>query len=81
MSVKFFARNSRAGDGCANFMGTWDFWVFLQGKKALHAHNIPRFGGGGVSWFFVVVGGGGVPILFFMGPGIFLTSGSSSGRS
>ena len=25
----FSARNSGVGNGCANFMGAWDFWLFL----------------------------------------------------
>ena len=29
MSIKMFAPNSRAGNGCAHFMGAWDFWLFL----------------------------------------------------
>ena len=40
---------------------------FLQ--ENLHAHKIPRFGGGGI-WFFG--GGGGSADFIFMGAGIFL---------
>ena len=52
MSVKLFARNSRARNGCSNFMGAWDFGLFLQ--QNLHAHKIPRLGVGD----FGVCGGG-----------------------
>ena len=44
MSVKVVARDSRAGNACANFMGAWDFWFFLQ--ENLHAQKIPLPGGG-----------------------------------
>ena len=30
VSVKYFARNSGAGNGCANFMGAWKDVCFLQ---------------------------------------------------
>ena len=29
---KISARNSGAGNGCADFMGTWHFWVLSAGK-------------------------------------------------
>ena len=32
MSVIFPPHNSRAGNGCANFMGAWDFLVLSTGK-------------------------------------------------
>ena len=32
MSVKMFAGNSRAGNGCANFMGAWEFMVLSAGN-------------------------------------------------
>ena len=44
VSVKFFARNSGAGNGRANFMAPGKNAFFLQEKT--HAHKIPRFGGG-----------------------------------
>ena len=52
---KIRVRNSGAGNGCANFMGAWNFWVLSAGKP----HKIPRFGGG-----ILGLGGGEVPILF-----------------
>ena len=67
MSVKYFARNPGAGNGCANFMGAWNF-CFLQGN--LHVHKIPRFRGGGVFCFFL--GGGGSADFIFMDAGILL---------
>ena len=66
VSMKLFARNSGPGNGCANFMGAWDFGFFLQ--ENLHAHKIPRFGGRGWVFFF---GGGGCANFIFMGVGIF----------
>ena len=60
MSVKYFARNSRVGNGCADLCAPGICWLSLQEK--LHAHKIPRFrGGGGVLW---ALGGRGAPILF-----------------
>ena len=32
--------NSRAENGCANFMGAWDFGFFLKDKKNLHVHKV-----------------------------------------
>ena len=46
MSVKFSARNSGAGNGCANFMGAWKDAFFLQEKA--------------MSIKFLVLGGGGI---------------------
>ena len=71
MSIKFSARNSKAGNGCTNFMGAWDF-VVLSAGESLHAYKGPRFWGEG----------GGILVLrgecqlFFMSAGIFLISGS-----
>ena len=31
----FSARNSGAGNGCANFMGAWDFWVLSAGNPPM----------------------------------------------
>ena len=43
----FLARDSRAGKGCANFMGAWElFWLFL-----LRANKIPRSVGRSVLGF------------------------------
>ena len=63
-----FARNSGAGNGCANFMGAWKKCILSAGKT--HAPKIPRFRGG-VFW---VMGGGEVPILFLWARGFFLIS-------
>ena len=61
MFVKLFACNSGAGNGCANFMGTWNFCILSAGKPP--CHKIPRFRGGGYG-FSLWGGGGGVAILF-----------------
>ena len=45
----FSARNSGAGNGCANFMGAWHFCVLSAGKNP-HAHKIPPFRGGVVGF-------------------------------
>ena len=39
------ARNSGAGNGCADFMGASHFLVLSAGNP--HAHKIPPFRGGG----------------------------------
>ena len=44
-SVKIFVRNSRAGNGCANFMGAWKKCALSAGRT--HVHKIPLFRGGG----------------------------------
>ena len=76
MSVKLFARNSGAGNGCADFMGAWKNAFFAAGKPM--PIKFPRFrGGGGVFWFFFYFcggRGGGVPIFILMGARIFLIS-------
>ena len=59
MSVKFFVRNSGAGNGCANY-GRLEKCVLSAGKKT-HVHKIPRFRWGGILGFW----GGEVPILFY----------------
>ena len=64
VSVKFFVRNSGAGNGCANFMGAWKNVFFLQENR--HVHKIPRFGGGGRIWGF-----GGECRFYFYGRGDF----------
>ena len=66
---KISARNSGAGNGCANFMGAWRFWALSAGKP--HAHKISPFRGGGVVGF--LEGGGGSADFIFMGVGIFPT--------
>ena len=63
-SPSFPASDSRAGNGCTNFMGAWHFWRFLQ--ENLHAHEIPVFLGGGF-W-----GGREVRILSLRARGLFL---------
>ena len=66
VSVEFSVRNSGAGNGCANFMGTWKNCVLSAGKT--HVHKIPRFRGGGYFGFFL---GGEVRILFLWARGFF----------
>ena len=61
----FSARNSVAGNGCANFMGAWHFLFFLL--ESPHAYKIPRVRG--VMGF--LEGGGGSANVIFMGVGIF----------
>ena len=68
MSIKLFARNSGAGNGCTNFMGAWDFLALSTGETLL-AHKIPRFRGV-YFWFFF--GRGGSANFIYMGAGIFL---------
>ena len=67
---KISARNSGAGNGCANFMDAWHFWVLSAGKNP-HAHKIPPFRGG--SWFFWK-GGGWKCRFYFYGRGDFSDS-------
>ena len=61
---KMFVRNSGAGNGCANFMGTWKNALFLQ-EKPMSIKFLLLGGGymGGVFWVFG--GGGGVPNLIY----------------
>ena len=63
---KVFARNSGAGNGCANFMGVWKNAFFLQENPM----PIKFLVLGGVFGFFFV--GGGSADLIFMGARIFL---------
>ena len=64
-----FARNSGAGNGCANFMGAWKMRSFCRKKN--HVHKFPPLGGGIL--FFLGGGGGGRECRFyFMGARIFL---------
>ena len=64
---KISARNSGAGNGCANFMGAWHFLVLSAGKPP-HAHKIPPFRGGG---FWVFLEGGWKCPFYFYGRGGF----------
>ena len=50
MSIKVFAHSSRAGNGCANFMGAWDFFGSFCRKTSMLTKLL-----GGV---FGVLGGG-----------------------
>ena len=52
---KIFVCNSGAGNGRANFTGTWHYCFLLQ--ENLHVHKIPRLRGGEFGFFW-----GGVPI-------------------
>ena len=70
MSVKFLARNSGSGNGCANFMGAWKKSVLSAGIT--HAHKIPRFRGRDILGFF---GGGESADFIFMGAMNFLSHG------
>ena len=65
--MKNSARNSRAGNGCANFVGAWHFLFFLLANS--HAHELPRFFGGGGRG--LEGGGCGSANFIFMGVGIF----------
>ena len=62
---KIFVRNSGAGNGCANFMGTWKKCVRSAGKTMSKKFLV--LGGGGF-WFW----GGGSADFIFMGARIFL---------
>ena len=64
MSVKFSARNSGAGNGCANFMGAWKKCFISAEKKAMSIKFLVLEGGGGVFWVFG--GGGGGSAEFFL---------------
>ena len=56
-----FARNSGAGNGCANFMGAWKNAFFLQEKPM--PVKILVLGGG----YFGLWGGGGECRFYFYG--------------
>ena len=62
---KIFARNSGAGNGCANFMDAWKNAFFLQERPMSIKFLVL---GGGVFWVF----GGGSADFIFMGARIFL---------
>ena len=61
----FSVRNSRVGNGCANFHGSLEFLVFFLETSSL------VFGGGGRG-ILGLGGAGGGKYRFFMGTGIFL---------
>ena len=67
VSVKFSARNSGAGMGSANFMGTWHFLVLSAGKPPVPVGFRVLGGRVGVFWS----GGVEVPILFLWARGFF----------
>ena len=62
---KIFVRNSGAGNGYANFMGTWKNCVLSAGKPMSIKFRVL---GGGILGF-----GGGSADFIFMGAGVFLT--------
>ena len=64
---KISARNSGAGNGCANFMGAWHFLVLSAGKPPLPIKF--RLLGGGF-WVFLE-GGGWKCQFYFYGRGDF----------
>ena len=66
VSEKCFASNSGAGNGCTNFMGTWNFCVLSAGKPPMPIKFL-FFGGRGILGL-----GGGCADFIFMGAGIFL---------
>ena len=65
VSVKIFACNSGAGNGCINFMDAWKNAFFLQEKPMSIKFLV--LGGGGI----LDLPGGGVPILFLWARGFF----------
>ena len=67
---KFFARNSGAGNGCTNFMGTWKNAFFLQ-EKPMPIKFLVFFWGGGEYFGFW----GGKCRFYFMGARTFLNCG------
>ena len=60
----FSARNSGAGNECANFVGAWQFLVLSAGNPPFLV-----LGRGGGSWFFLE-GGCGSANFIYMGVGI-----------
>ena len=79
ISVEIFARDSRVENGCANFIGAWDFCFFLQKNLHVHIKTLFRGGGGYLYWGFWGVGGRGANFIL-MGAGIFLPSKYSKTR-
>ena len=71
MSVKVFARYSRAGNGCANFMGAWYFGALSARKNSMPIKFL-ILGFSVFCSFFLWKGGGGSANLNFTGTGIYL---------
>ena len=71
VSVIVWARNSGAGNGCANFVGTCFFFFFRSFCKqtSMPIKFLVFLGGGGYFFFFFLGGGGEVPILFLWARG------------
>ena len=69
VSVKYFARNSGAGNGCTDFMGAWKKLPSFCSKTSMPIKFLV-FGVGGILGFG---GGGGSADFIFMGARIFLT--------
>ena len=67
VSAKYFARNSGAGNGCANFMGAWRNCALSAGITPCPI-NSSFFLGGGAFWAFW---GREVPILLLWARGFF----------
>ena len=65
---KISARNSGAGNGCADFMGAWHFWVLSAGKAPMPIRFLLLGRGHGCFW---KGGGVEVPILFLWAWGFF----------
>ena len=57
-------RNSGARNGCANFMGTWDFLILSARKRPMPIEFLILGGGS-----FFAGGGGDVPISFLWAQG------------
>ena len=70
---KISARNSGAGNGCANFMGAWHFLVLSAGRTPMTIKFLLL---GGVLGF--LRRGGGSANFIFMGVGIFPTKSFTS---
>ena len=70
MSAKFFARDSRAENGCANSMGAWAFLGSFCWKPSMSLKFLVLRGGGG-AYFGFLGGGVEVPILFLWAQGFF----------
>ena len=68
MSVKFFAHNSMARNGRANFMGAWDVLALSAGKSMPLKFLVFKLGGGGILGLF---GEGGGQFLSIWARGFF----------
>ena len=64
VSVNFFAHNSGAGNGCANFLGAWNFCVLFCRKTSMPIEFLV-LGGAGILGFFW----GGECRFYFYGRG------------